>query len=75
MSEKWLIASGSSLHMCSNSEYFVNLTKDHIILTVFVGDGKRSKIEGVGDIVCAVVLNGSPKSVKLQNFLYVPGLD
>lgn len=74
-SEGWVIDSGATSHMTSNSAFFSSLRTD-FESTVTLADGNKTKASGIGDgIVYGEDSSGNRVEVTLKDVLFVPGLD
>jgi len=72
---KWIVDSGATCHMCSDSGLFESLENLRHPIDVSVGDGRTLKATGRGIVSLNMKLpNGNLKKRKLIDVLYVPKL-
>jgi hypothetical protein len=69
--ETWLVDSGASRHMTGFKDSLSNLTKKDSSHHVRLGDNSYYPIKGIGNAFYSL---DSGKYLKMENVLYVPGL-
>jgi hypothetical protein len=69
--EIWLVDSGASRHIIGFKDYLSNLTKKDYSHQVRLGDNSSYPIKGIGNAFYSL---DSGKHLKMENVLYVPGL-
>ena len=74
-SDKWIIDSGATCHMCNDKSQFVDFVRLEGPQDVTLGDGHHLKAIGRGTVTLEVELSqGKIKKCKLNDVLYVPNL-
>jgi hypothetical protein len=73
--DEWVLDSGASHHMSPDAEMMINYeapTDDTMM--VRIGDGRKMKVCGIGDVLISTVSMGEQKTLHLKRVLHVPEL-
>lgn len=72
--KRLIIDSGASSHMARNKKWLLSLKKDNNIDTARMGDGRKIKVAGIGDIAARVSVDNNMTVILLKDALCAPKL-
>ena len=72
--KRFLIDSGASSHMTCQKSWIKNYTRSTDVTSVLLGDGRKVKVEGSGDVKVRVNFSDENTMITLKDVLYVPNL-
>jgi hypothetical protein len=72
--EAWIVDSGATINICTNSSSYVPGTLRRAHRTVKVANGKRVEANWVGDVIVESTYKGAILQTRLRDVFLIPGL-
>jgi hypothetical protein len=69
-SNRWLLDSGASMHICNNKSWFIDLAPENS--SVLVGDNRHIQVLGRGTVRLSMNVNGVTNNLILRHVALVP---